>query len=546
MTRLTIAPALREAIDRATPERLEYARGFDAIVVGAGAAGGMAAMLLTQAGLNVLLLDAGWRAGLWEAPLRRLTSSVIGTIADPRLQTLLPLRVINFGRRALRLVGRLRQPVQSKCFAWEMAPESFVDDRDTPYVNEPGSRFDWFRTRQIGGRMVVPGHGRQYYRLGERDFFPDDTLSPRWPLTPGELDRWYEGVERHLGLSGASENCSWIPDGQIAHVLSPSAAEAEITDTVKRRWAGTQPILSRSAPPLSSVDAAAATGRLFCRQGAVVSNLQVDAQGRVLGAKWRDCAAGTILGARAPLLFLCASSLETTRILLSSGSAASPNGLGAASGALGRYLMDHVIVSGDGEGRALPGEPVPAEPGRCIYLPRFDLRDGDETEAGGGRGYGVQFYRWSTGRGKSYFNAVSFAEMTPRAENRVVLDPHRKDAYGLPVLRIACHHSATEIRRAKDQSAAIREVGNLLGVNFHRLNEQPATPGTALHECGTARMGESPANSVLDPNNQCWDARGLYVTDASAFPSQGAQNPTLTILALTARACHHAISGTGS
>jgi choline dehydrogenase-like flavoprotein len=169
------------------------------------------------------------------------------------------------------------------------------------------------------------------------------------------------------------------------------------------------------------------------------------------------------------------------------------------------------------------------------------MREQDDLSRSGGRGYGVQIYRWSTGREKSYFNAVSFAEMAPRAENRVVLDPQRKDYWGLPVLRIACRHNDAENRMAKDQSAALREIGNLLKVRFHRLSENPAPPGSALHECGTALMGEIPAHSVLDPHNQCWDARGLYVTDASAFPSQGAQNPTLTILALTARACNHAV-----
>ena len=131
--------------------------------------------------------------------------------------------------------------------------------------------------------------------------------------------------------------------------------------------------------------------------------------------------------------------------------------------------------------------------------------------------------------------------MTPRAENYVKLDPHRRDAWGLPVLRINCTHNQQELATAADQNTALREICETLGVTAHRLDVRPSTPGTAIHECGTARMGDSPANSVLDRNNECWDARGLYVTDAAAFPSQGLQNPTLTILALTARACDHAV-----
>jgi choline dehydrogenase-like flavoprotein len=186
VTGLKASPALRAAIDAASIDRLESPRGFDAIVVGAGAAGGMAAMLLTQAGLTVLVLDAGWRTRFMQAPLRHLTSSVIGFVADPRLQSTLPPWAIDFGRRALRVVGRTRQPVQSRCFAWELGPECFVDDRENPYVDEPGSRFNWFRAHQIGGRMIIPGHGRQYYRLGEQDSTNGMTWSKAISAWPAE------------------------------------------------------------------------------------------------------------------------------------------------------------------------------------------------------------------------------------------------------------------------------------------------------------------------------------------------------------------------
>jgi choline dehydrogenase-like flavoprotein len=543
MSQPAMSLALQAAIDAATINRIEAPGGFDAIVVGAGAAGGLAAMSLTRAGLKVLLLDAGWLSSFWKAPLRHLIWSVVGTAADPRLQSLLPPGVINFGRRALRVAGAIHQPIQSKCFAWELSPGSFIDDRENPYVNESGSRFDWFRAQQIGGRMIIPGHGRQYYRLSERDFSPDDTLSPQWPLAVGELDQWYEQVERELGLAGGTEHSPWVPDGRIAQVLTPSAAEAEVVELVERRWGAIQPILGRSAAPLAAIEYAAATTRLVCRRGAIVRDVQVDADGRASGVSWYDRATNRMQRACAPIVFLCASSLESTRILLSSGSASTPDGIGAASGVLGRCLMDHVLVSGQGVGGRLPDEPVQGEAGRCVYLPRFDLRDG--ATARRGRGYGVQIYRWSLGQGISYFNAVAFAEMAPRIENRVVLDQRRTDAWGLPVLRIACHHNDAELQLAKDQSAALGELGELLKVKFNQLNERPAPPGTAIHECGTARMGDSPDASVLDPHNQCWDASGLYVTDASAFPSQGAQNPTLTVLALTARACGHAVRELG-
>jgi len=201
------SPELHAAVRAATPERVQNSRGFDAIVVGAGAAGGFAALLLAEAGLSVLLLDAGFPARFRDAPIRWTTAAIVKRIADPRLQSVLPVPVINFGRKALRAAGKLHQPIQTKFWAWDMAPDAFVDDRENPYLNDAGTRFDWFRARRIGGRMTIPGHGQQYYRLGKRDLVPDDGLSPRWPISHRELSYWYDAVERRLELSAGVEDC---------------------------------------------------------------------------------------------------------------------------------------------------------------------------------------------------------------------------------------------------------------------------------------------------------------------------------------------------
>jgi choline dehydrogenase-like flavoprotein len=201
--------------------------------------------------------------------------------------------------------------------------------------------------------------------------------------------------------------------------------------------------------------------------------------------------------------------------------------------------MDHVLLKAEGGGPSCSvGSPAPEE-GRCIYLPRFDARELPTPEPR--RGFGVQLYQFPVSGERSYFIAVSFAEMLPRHENRVTLDSHRRDAWGIPVLRIECSHGDAEIVRAREQAAVLRELADVAGVTLTRIDQAPAPPGTAVHECGTARMGTDPGNSVLDPNNECWEARGLYVTDGACFPSQGNQNPTLTIQALTARACDHAL-----
>jgi choline dehydrogenase-like flavoprotein len=153
----------------------------------------------------------------------------------------------------------------------------------------------------------------------------------------------------------------------------------------------------------------------------------------------------------------------------------------------------------------------------------------------------VQVYRSNTGGDRSFFTAVAFSEMAARRENRVVLHPRRVDRWGIPILHIDCAFGDEERRYASDQAAALRLLADVAGVSLSRLDATPPPPGSALHECGTARMGHDPATSVLDQHNECWDAAGLYVTDSASFPSQGSQNPTLTVMALTARACAHAL-----
>jgi choline dehydrogenase-like flavoprotein len=524
MKRLSQAgPALDAALRATTRQDLRGAGSFDALVIGNGAAGGLAALLLTEAGLRVLVLEAG-SAG---SPRRSLSRWLIRSTVARLL-----------GSSAVEALDRRRQPIQSRCHVWSLGPEAFVDDFDCPFTTPPDRPFVWVRARQLGGRMVIPGHGRQYYRLGPDDFAPADGLSLPWPLHPGELDPWYALVERRLGLVGAREGLPWLPDGELANVIEPTAAEAELQRGISTRWPRYKSVLARFAPPLDTLEAAARTKRLLIREGAIVREIEVDGSGRVRGVVWLDQRKRTAERTPAPLVFLCASTLESTRVLLLSHSSRSTSGLGAASGVLGRCLMDHVKIQAVGDGPPLAPGP-PQEVGRCLYLPRFDARELPAPRPG--RGFGVQLYQHPAGRERSYFSANSFAEMLPREENRVTLDPRRRDAWGIPVLHIDCSHGEIELVRAREQSAALRALADVAGVTLTRIDEVPAPPGASIHECGTARMGSDPANSVLDPHNQCWEAQGLYVTDGACFPSQGSQNPTLTILALTARACDHAL-----
>ena len=246
-----------------------------------------------------------------------------------------------------------------------------------------------------------------------------DGLSTPWPLQPDELDPWYALVERRLGLSGMHDGLPWTPDSELTNFLTPTQSEATLRERLMARWPGAQPILSRYAPPLDALEAAARTGRLQCRQGAIVREIR---RGHL-----RGCSRGyldrssdrsrTAIIRPAGFSLCVGSGIDSFADALAFTPWAP--GLGAISGVLGRHLMDHVVVSMEGVGLQQLSEPAP-EDGRCLYLPRFDARA--STVPNSGRGYGVQVYHLPVGGRRTYFAAFTFAEMLPRLENRVTLD----------------------------------------------------------------------------------------------------------------------------
>ncbi|WP_342377777.1 GMC family oxidoreductase [Myxococcus stipitatus] len=494
---------------------------FDAVVVGSGACGGWAAKQLTEAGLNVLVLEAG----------RSERSDRLLWLWHRIRQKLLGYRAESDDSR------KQRQSVQSTTFAWPFHPHAFVDDVDNPYTTPKDAPFSWIRARQVGGRTSVKAHGRQFYRLSDFNFKAGsrDGQGPDWPLTLEDLRPHYETVERWMGIHGNADGLDTLPDSVFASHIPMNPAEQRLKERVERRWPERRVVVRRTASAPVTLPAALKTGRLTLRTHAVVDQVLYDAKtGRASGVTYVDTRTGKTLEARARVVVLAAGTIETTRLLLHSRSAAFPEGLGNSSGQLGRNLMDHTYLLGIEARMNLPPEQQRAEQS-WAYIPQF--RNVTSQEDGFARGYGVQVFTFA-----DTCHFVPFGEMVPRPGNRVTLSTTVKDRWGIPAAHIDCRHSDNELKMSADAVATCQEMMKEAGFTVEKVNDALSTPGMAIHEVGTARMGSDPKTSVLNPWNQSWDVSNLYVMDGASFPSQGPQNPTLTMMALAVRASAHVVS----
>ena len=519
----------------------------DAIVVGSGAAGGWAAKELTEAGMRVLLLEAGPErtpAGPARAWAKRLWRHACGA-----------------------------QPVQeTQPKYWLKDPDLFVKDDEHGYATPPERPFTWIRGRQVGGR--TPMWGGITLRLSDHELAAAerDGYGPSWPLRHRDLAPWYDRVERFLQIHGTREGLPQVPDGRVAGMCPLTAAERRFSDRVAAVWPDRRLIPSRGLAPdwrgagdarytsaATTIEAARATGRLRVRTGAAVSHLIPDGrEGRVGGVLFLNAATGAAYEARARLIVLCASTIETIRILLSTRQA-HPELRVDESDCLGRYLMDNVVLATSIEVDGVPYErPAPFTGANQFLVPRFqNLADAREPYL---RGFclkgGIQRHHFAGRRGRPARGVLmAFGEMLPRRDNRVELDGNRgRD--GLPGLRISCAWGDNERAMHDAMRACVEETLRAGGgravrrfAAFDRLPGLPGLParmerfwfapppGGAVHEVGGARMGDDPRTSVVDARNRCWGMPNVLVTDGACWPTSGWQPPTLTIMALTARAC---------
>ncbi len=555
---------------------------YDAIVVGSGATGGWAAKILAEKGLKVLCLEAG----------RKMDPATEYT--DHKWPYELPYR--GFGDQADM---QKTQPVQSLCYACnEYGRQFFVNDLDNPYTTPPDKPFTWIRSRQVGGRTIP--WGRQSYRLSDYDFkaASRDGYGEDWPISYADISPYYDLVESFVGVSGSIENMPQLPDGKFLPPMGLTCGElvlkkavAGMKDPHRRLIIGRAAILTKNilentpderaachwcghcdrgcvtysyfCSAHSTIPSAERTGRMTLVENAVVSHVVLDkSTGKAKAVHYVDAHSKEHHEVSAKVVFVCAGTLESTRILLNSPTLDGGHGIANSSGVLGHYLMDHVMGGGASGAFPMLDTKNLEQDGRAngIYIPRFvnlDKQNGKFL-----RGYGYQggasqslyehakyFPGWGAGFKKMVremhpwgVGIGAFTECLARFENHVRINKDVVDAWGIPALHIDMAFGDNERKLVADAAAQAGEMLEAAGAKYVEITDgPPSTPGLGIHEVGTARMGNDPKKSVLNKFNQAHDVKNLFVTDGAAYVSNACQNPTLTMMAITARACDYAV-----
>ena len=547
---------------------------FDAVVIGSGISGGWAAKELTEKGLRVLLLERGKN---------------VEHVKDYVNASKAPWDFPHRGRATYAM--KQEYPVLKRDYPLnEVNLDWWVSDRDSPYTEI--RRFDWFRGYQVGGRSLM--WGRHSYRLSEFDFEANakEGIAVDWPIRYADLAPWYDHVERHAGISGSAQNMEQLPDGAFQPPMPLNCGEELVAGklggsfdgrrrmihariaNLTRPLPGRAPCQYRNACRLgcpfggyfstqsSTLPAAMATGNLTLRPFAIATELVYDRdRRRVSGVRVLDAITGATTEYRAPIFFLCASTLNSTWLLMRSATDVWPGGLGSSSGELGHNLMDHHFRLGArGTIDGLDDKYYFGRRPGGFYIPRYRNLFGDKRDYLRGFGYqgaasredwtravhelgvGGAFKDAMAEPGPWTIGATAFGEMLPNHDNKVRIDAERTDKWGLPVLAIDCAVGENERLMRPDMMNDMAETLEAAGVRDVHTFDDGYWPGMGIHEMGTARMGRDPKSSVLNEWNQVWDAPNVFVTDGSCMTSAACQNPSLTYMALTARAADHAVA----
>lgn len=550
---------------------------YDAIVVGSGIAGGWAAKELCEKGLKVLVLERGGALVHGEYPHE----------FDQ------PWQLDHRGRGDPERYDA-EYPIQSLCYAFGEATEHlFVNDREHPYLNPPDKPFRWIRGYHLGGRSLM--WGRQCYRWSDIDFEANarDGHGVDWPIRYRDIEPWYSHVERFVGISGRAEQLRQLPDGEFLPPMDMNCGEQYLKQRIEQAYPDRTMTIGRVAnltrahegrgpcrfrdqchrgcsyggyfSSLSAtLPAAERTSNLAVVTDAVVHSVLYDEErDRASGVRVIDRETKEDREYFGRIIFLCASTLGTAQIMLNSRSSRFPDGIANSSGVLGRHLMDHPYLAG--ATATIPGMEDEYFYGRRpngIYFVRFrnlDAPDSDGLDFVRGYGYqgGASRGGWDRGMSQSGLGAElktslrepgpwtmwlgAWGEHLPRHENYVALDPEQIDPWGMPLLRIHCAWTDNERRMMDDAANQAAEMLEAAGCADVAPFNDLTSPGFCIHEMGTARMGRDPRTSVLNAHNQAHDVPNLFVTDGACMASSACQNPSVTYMALTARAADYAV-----
>jgi choline dehydrogenase-like flavoprotein len=553
-------------------------RTYDAIVVGSGVSGGWAAKELTEKGLRVLMLEKG-------RSLEHVTGYENAMKAPWEFQYA--------GRVTTEQAAS--HPKLSRDYPYnEMTEKYWMKDVDSLYKEE--KRFDWFRPNIVGGKSIM--WGRQCYRLSDFDFEANmrEGIAVDWPIRYADIESWYSYVERFAGISGQALGLPQLPDSEFLPPMDMFHVEKEVKQRLEKQFPGRILTIGRVAnlseaakeqlgvgrsrcqfrnkcnlgcpfgayfsTQSSTLPAAAKTGRLTLRPDSIAMHLLFDdATQRATGVRVRDAVTMEDREYFAKVVFVCGSTVSSTALLLNSVSSRFPNGFGNDSGQLGHNLMDHHFRTGaNGTWEGDLDKYYYGRRANGIYIPRYrnlfsDKRDyvrgfgyqGGASRAGWQRNvaelaFGAEFKTELTHPGNWTMGLIGFGETLPYFENKMTLDPETKDKWGLPVVVFDAELKENERKMRVDMANDAKEMLEASGLKNVKTYDNGSFPGMAIHEMGTARMGRDPKTSVLNGQNQVHSAKNVFVTDGSCMTSASCVNPSLTYMALTARAADFAVN----
>lgn len=552
-------------------------QNFDAIVVGTGVSGGWAAKELCEKGLKTLVLERG---------------RMVRHLEDYPTMHLDPWDMKNGGSTSQE---DLKNYNKQKRWGVNEGNKHFYNN-DAEYDYEEDKTFDWIRGTQVGGRSLI--WGRQTYRWSDDDFEANlrEGIGVDWPVRYKDIAPWYSYVEKYIGVSGEALNLPHLPDSEFLPPMELNCVEKElqasiaknysdriltigrvahITQGAKSKGGRTQcqfrnrcdrgcPFGSYFSSNSATLPAAEQTGNMTLRPHSIVSEVLYDeATQKAKGVRVIDALSKEVLEFNAKIIFICASSMASTAILLNSKSNRFPNGLGNDSGELGHNIMDHQLGSGaSGSYEGFEDQYYTGRRPNGFYIPRFRNIGGKKDAVDFLRGYGYQGGAgrndWSAavaelGYGEAYKKALlkpgkwtvgmgGFGEVLPYHENRMYLNYDKVDQWGLPKIVFDAEFKENEKKMKEDWKVQAAEMLENAGCKQVEIFDSNAPIGKGIHEMGTARMGHDPKTSVLNKYNQVHSVPNVFVTDGAFMTSSGTQNPSLTYMAFTARAVHHAVA----